>query len=143
MTTTVPTQATQDDLRIVTNPPTMEQAKLLIQILQLDATTGANEGWHIVREFDSPPTMAQLRRKYDPTTAEYRKVMAFLESCEILGTFVKQGVLSEELVNDLIWVAGGWRHAEKLCKSMRKEEGEPRLFENFERLATRASAPGG
>jgi hypothetical protein len=66
--------------------------------------------------------------------------MAFLGSSETIGTFVKQGLLDEGLVNDLYWIAGAWKYAEKSCKAMRKETGQPRLFENFERLALRSIA---
>jgi len=56
-----------------------------------------------------------------------------------MATFVRQGILNEALVHDVFWVAGAWRQSEKICKAMRKEAGEPRIMENFEWLATRAT----
>jgi hypothetical protein len=65
--------------------------------------------------------------------------MAFLAQYETIATFVKQGILNEGLVNDLFWVAGAWNVAAKICRDIRKETAEPRLYENFEWLVTRAS----
>ncbi|MDQ1685429.1 MAG: hypothetical protein QOC82_2166 [Frankiaceae bacterium] len=129
-----------DDLRVVTTPPSTADAQLILQLAQVNAVTGADDGWHLLHDgFETPPTRSQLVRKHPVESAEYRQIQAFLRSCETLGTFVRQGILNEALVHDLFWVAGAWRMSEKLCKAMRKETGEPRLMENFEWLASRAS----
>src|SRR4051812_14266484 len=139
MSTTIPTQATADDLRVVTAPPpSIEQAQLLIQMMQWGTAAGADEGYMLLHRFEQPPTLSQLRRRHDRGSAEYRKVMTFLASCEAMGTFVKQGILSASLVHDTFWVAGAWRYSEKICKAIRKEAGERRLYENFEALASSA-----
>jgi hypothetical protein len=143
MTDTIPAQATltrpTDDPRIMTTPPSTADAQLILQIMQVDAATRANEGWHVLGEFETPPTRSQLLRKHPRESQEYRQIQAFLMSCETLATFVRQGILNEALVNDVFWVAGAWRKTEKLCKAMRKEAGEPRIMENFEWLANRAT----
>ena len=144
MTATIPVQTTQtrpadDPLRIVTTPPSTADAALILQLMAVDAATGANEGWHLLSAFETPPTRSQLLRKHPRESAEYRMIQAFLMSCETLSTFVRQGILNEALVNDLFWVTGAWRKSEKLCKAMRKEAGEPRIMENFEWLASRAT----
>jgi len=129
-----------DDLRIVTTPPSATDAQLILQLAQVNAVTGADDGWHLLHTgFETPPTRSQLIRKHPVESLEYRQIQAFLRSCETLGTFVRQGILNEALVHDLYWVAGAWRMSEKLCKAMRKEAGEPKLMENFEWLATRAT----
>ena len=129
-----------DDLRIVTTPPSATDAQLILQLAQVNAVTGADDGWHLLHTgFETPPTRSQLIRKHPVESLEYRQIQAFLRSCETLGTFVRQGILNEALVHDLFWVAGAWRMSEKLCKAMRKEAGEPKLMENFEWLATRAT----
>jgi hypothetical protein len=132
---TTPTQT--DELRIVGGATTTD-AQLIVAMQHNDAISGAYEGWHLLQSFDAPPTLAPLRKRYPPDSQEYRCVRAFLGSCETIGTFVKQGLLHEGLVHDLYWIAGAWRQAEKVCKGLRKESGEPRLFENFELLASRA-----
>ena len=140
MTMTVPAQQhATDEIQVIRKPPSMAEAQLIVQMATNDAITGANHGYAVLYDFDVPPTLGQLRKKYPTDSATYGHVMAFLGSCEMTATFVKQGLLSEDLVNDLYWVAGAWRVAGKLCKALRKEGGEPRLYENFELLASRAT----
>jgi hypothetical protein len=142
MSTTTPVQSagpdiSADDIQVLRTPPTIADAQLVLQQALVDATTGANRGFGVLRRFDSPPTLAQLRKKHAPGSTEHDNAMAFLVSCETTGTFVRQGILNEALVDDLYWIEGAWRAAEKVCKGMRREAGEPRLFENFEWLAKR------
>jgi hypothetical protein len=104
-----------------------------------DTLSGATKGYDVLRQFESPPTLGQLRKKHPRGSEEYGQVMAFLGSCEMTATFVKQGLLSFELVDDLYWVSGAWQVCEKVCKGARREAGEPRIYENFEQLAARAT----
>jgi len=136
MTDTMPAQT---DLRVVTTPPSTADAQVILQLMQVDAATGADVGWHLLMEFETPPTRSQLLRKHPRESEGHRQIQAFLRSCETLATFVRQGILNEALVHDLFWVAGAWQRSEKLCKALRKEAGEPRLMENFEWLASRST----
>jgi hypothetical protein len=131
-------QAT-DELRVVTTPPTIADAQLILQAQQVDAATGANAGWHLMSQFETAPTRSQVLRRHPRESEEYSQIAAFLASCETLATFVRQGLLNEALVNDVYWISGAWAKTEKLCRAMRKEAGEPRLMENFEWLANRAT----
>jgi hypothetical protein len=135
--TTIPTQS--DDLRVVTTPPTAADAQLLVQLSIASSASGADRGWDVLATFDTPPTLGQLRKRCPVDSEEYSRVMRFLESCETMATFVKHGLLNEGLVNDLFWVTGAWKRVEKITKGLRKENGEPRLGENFEWLAGRAT----
>ena len=128
-----------DEIQIVTTPPTATDAQLILQLMQYNAVSGANAGWDLLLTYETPPTLGQFLKKYPRGTAEQQHVSAFIGSCEVIGTFVKQGVLNEALVQDMFWVAGAWKKAEKICKGLRKEAGEPRLYENFEALAARAT----
>jgi hypothetical protein len=140
MTMTVPAQQhATDEIQIIRKPPSMAEAQLIVQMATNDSLSGANQGYAVLRRFEAPPTLGQLRKKCPPGSEAYGQVMAYLGSCEMTATFVKQGLLSEELVNDLYWVAGAWQVAGKVCKGLRKEGGEPRLYENFELLASRAT----
>jgi len=137
MTTTIPQQQT-DDLRIVRTPPTLADAQLIVQLQTADAITGADRGHRVLQRFEQPPTLGQLRKKCPPDSDEYRYVMRFLGSCETMATFVKNGLLNEDLVNDLYAVRMAWQISEKVCKGLRRESGEPRMYENFELIASRA-----
>ena len=138
MTTTIPQQTT-DELRIVRTPPTVADAQLIVQMQAADAVSGADRGYAVLARFDAPPTLGQLRKKCPVDTDEYRYVMRFIAACETMATFVKHDLLSEDLVNDLYAVRPVWTLAEKVCKGIRRESGEPRMYENFEALAARAT----
>jgi Domain of unknown function (DUF4760) len=138
MTTTLQQQQT-DEIQIIRTPPTMAEAQLIVQMATNDAISGADRGYGVLRMFEAPPTLGQLRKRFPQGSDEYRYVVGFLGSCEMTATFVKQGLLSEDLINDLYAVVGAWEACEKVCKGMRREMGDPRAYENFERLAARAS----
>jgi hypothetical protein len=139
MTMTVSPHQATDEIQIISTPPTIAEAQLIVQMQLSDAISGADRGHAVLRSFETPPTLGQLRKKFPRESAEHRSVMHYLGSCETMATFVKQGILSEELVNDLYAVRLVWGLAEKVCKGVRKESGEPRMFENFELLASRAT----
>jgi hypothetical protein len=74
---------------------------------------------------------------FDPDSAEVsddavRPVLMFGES---IGTLVKHGLLSSELVNDWLWIAGIWSRVGPAAVKARERFGEQRLYENFEALA--------
>jgi hypothetical protein len=143
MTTAIPTQTVAqtaaDDLAIVRTPATYADAQLVLQQQIADAISGATEGYDLLMQFDEPPTLGQLRKRHPRDSAEHRKVMAFLMSCETTSTFVRQGILNEALVDDLYAVAAAYKRMEKLIKGLRRETGEPRMLENAEWLAKRAT----
>jgi hypothetical protein len=75
---------------------------------------------------------------FDPETASandepVRTVLVFGET---VGTLVKNEVLDRELVQDWLWVAGMWARVAPAASKFRESNGEPRLYENFEALAT-------
>jgi hypothetical protein len=145
MTTTIPAQsrttAPADEIQIIQSPPTKEDAQLLIQLNIMGAMTGAFRGLDLLEAFEKPPTLAQALKRYPRGTEEQSQISAFLGLCETVGTFVRQGVLNEALVNDLYAVEHGWTLIEKIAKSLRKQVGDARMYENAEWLAKRATAP--
>jgi hypothetical protein len=64
-----------------------------------------------------------------------RTVLVFGET---IGTLVKNGLLDRELVQDWLWVQGLWDRVGPAARRAREELKEPRLYENFEALATPA-----
>ena len=111
MTMTVTAPAQTDELRIVTTPPTTTDAQLILQLMQVSAATGADEGWQLLNTFETAPTRTQLERKYPRDSDGYRRITAFLAFNETMATFVRQGLLSEALVNDVFWVKGRRHYA--------------------------------
>ena len=90
---------------------------------------------------DLPSAVGQVMdESFDPETADpngpaIRTLLGFMET---VGTFVKQGVLDAGLVDDLFWVEGIWSRIGPAALRERARMGEPRLFENIERLASRS-----
>ena len=53
---------------------------------------------------------------------------------EMLATLVVNGLISEDLVFDMILFKPRWEKAEPIVYGLRKEWKSPRLYENFEVL---------
>ena len=106
--------------------PTQEDGKMLIQLAELGQSYGL---------MDSMPVL--FSDDFDPETAELgdRPVRAALGYGELLGTLVKHDLISAELVQDYLWVAGLWSRVGPAARRQREKLGEPRLYENFEALA--------
>ena len=79
---------------------------------------------------------------FDPDAANPFEpaVTTVLSFGEAVSTLVKQDLLSRELVQDWLWVAGMWAKVAPAAHRAREATGEPRLYENFEALAQSASA---
>lgn len=144
MSTAIPTQteaaAATDEIQIIRTPPTVEDAQLILQQQIVMAMNGANRGYDLLWTFETPPTLGQLRKRHPRGSAEHEQVMAFLVACETTATFVRQGILNEGLVDDLYDIGAAYGQIEKLTKGLRRESGQPRIGENTEWLARRATA---
>lgn len=145
MTATIPAQTetttATDEIQIIQSPPTREDAQLLIQLNIMAAMTGAFRGLDLLEAFEKPPTLTQALKRYPRGSEEQGQISAFIGLCETVGTFVRQGVLNEALVNDLYAIEYGWTLVEKIAKALRKQAGDARMYENAEWLAKRAAAP--
>ena len=72
----------------------------------------------------------------DEANANDPAVRTLLHFGETVGTFVKQGVLDRGLVDDLWWIEGMWARVGPAATRQRQKLSEPRLYENFEALAS-------
>ena len=109
---------------------THEDAMLLMQILQWGAMSRLEEATNTV--FANGFDAASAKQSDDG-------VRAVLTFGEILGTFVKNNVLNKDLVLDMWAVELLWSRVGPAAKRAREQYNEPRLFENFEALASDAS----
>ncbi|HTW11819.1 MAG TPA: hypothetical protein VME01_03670 [Solirubrobacteraceae bacterium] len=109
--------------------PTRDDATLMIQIAQWMAAIDARTHMKELMEED-----------FDPETADPKSdaVGTALVVFETIGTLTKHGLLSEELVRDWWWIEGIWSRVGPAALKLREASGEPRLYENFEALATGA-----
>jgi hypothetical protein len=109
--------------------PTREDAALMVQLARWGTELGVQ---------DALPKL--FADDFDPETADMMAVDAvrtILYYGESIGTLVKHDLLSRDLVEDWMWVEGMWGRVGPAALRQREKMGEPRLFENFEALATR------
>ena len=99
----------------------------MIQIAQWMAASGMNE--------QMPALWAE---DFDPQTADPQSpaVRLTLGTFETIATLVKHDLLSRELVIDWLWIKGIWERVGPAALRVRERAGEPRLYENFEALAS-------
>jgi hypothetical protein len=104
-----------------------KDAALVIQILRWGAEIGLDEATHEIFAEGFDPEFA---------TADDKAVRTMLVFGETVATLVKHKTLDKDLVEDLWWVDGAWARVGSAAKKARERLGEPRLYENFEALAT-------
>lgn len=115
-------------------PATYDDAQLVVQIMQ----------WAALEKMDE--AFARIHDKtFDPETAtmEDAAVRKVLNYGEMVGTFVKQGVLDKGLVYDMWALDMTWKRVGPAALRHRQELGESRMYENFEALAKGAPVPAG
>jgi hypothetical protein len=106
---------------------TRDDATLMMQILQWHTQAGGMEA-----------SMTLMSSDFDAESATVgdHDVFVMLLMGETVGTFVKQGLLDRDLVNDL-WAPGLlWDRVGRAALRQRAEYGVEALWENFEALAT-------
>ena len=117
--------------------PTYDDATLLNSIMNGFVTQNARDGIELLWAYGSSPSYVELVRDHPIGSENYRDVIAVLSLGELIGTFVKNGVLHRGLVLDLIWMAGLWERCHVIAEDLRNLRKNPKLFENFEALTTK------
>jgi hypothetical protein len=116
------TEATKDDAHLV-----IELAQLGTQLVHPKA-----RGWVWSDDFVSDG--ADFFEKYPPGSEEFDYVSSLAAWYETVATLWKRGLVNEELLFDWLWVAGMWDRLKSILLVMR-DQGTPRLWENFEAMA--------
>jgi hypothetical protein len=105
---------------------TYDDAGLLVQLMrwgtEMKLDVGYNEIFSEGFDPDAPDTGPAVR-----------DVLFFGET---VGALVKHGVLDRELLLDVFWADGIWAKVGPSALRAREMAGEPRLYENFESLAS-------
>jgi hypothetical protein len=107
-------------------PATYDDANLVMQIVRWGTDMDLTEAVRAVLADEFDPDTADMD---DPSVG---KVLSF---GEVIGTFVGQGVLDRDLALDMWWIMGFWSRVGPAARRQREHLGEPRLWENFEKLA--------
>jgi hypothetical protein len=103
-----------------------QDATLLVQLAQWGTQLGLEEAM-----------LAVAADAFDPDTADAsdRLLSRILIFGETIGTLTKNNLLDTELVLDWMWVGGVWQRVAPAVIKERKKLGDPKLYENFEKLA--------
>jgi hypothetical protein len=109
-------------------PPTREDATLMVQIAQWGTALGMQDALPAIFADDFDAEAADAMND--------RPVRILLLLGESIATLTKRELLSAELVDDWLWLEGIWSRVGPAALRAREKFGEPRLYENFEALAT-------
>ena len=108
--------------------PTHEDAVLMVQLAQWGTSLGIESAMPHVFSDEFDPNSADVM-----VDEAVRKILMFGES---IATLTKHDLLSAKLVRDWLWVEGMWSRVGPAALKQRERFSEPRLYENFEALAT-------
>lgn len=103
-----------------------DDALLLVELMRWGTESGALDATYVVIADNFDPGTASV------TDASVRKVLTFYE---VIGTLVKHGLLSRDLVLDVWSIAALWRRLGPVVLRERKRLDAERLYENCELLA--------
>jgi hypothetical protein len=106
--------------------PTREDAQLMVQIAQWGTSLGVQDAMPAIFAEDFDPGAVDAMHN-----VSVRTMLMFGES---IATLTKHDLLSRELVDDWLWLAGIWERVGPAALKQRARFGEPRLYENFEAL---------
>jgi len=118
----------------VLSKPTKADAELSLRLFAIMRSDEEfkKARWWFYEEFDEKSYRA-FKKKCPKGSEGYRNFIVFADYLEVLGALVNHGLLSEDLVFDMIDVP--WKKAEPIVHGIRKDMKLPRLYENFEVLA--------
>lgn len=115
--------------------PTKDDADLLLKIMAMataDKDYRKASDWFF-RDFGKM-SFDDFKTKYPRGSQGYKNIMVYCSYGELLGVFVNNDLLSEDLVFDM-WGSMDWERVESVIHGLRKDIEMPRFMENFEILA--------
>jgi hypothetical protein len=115
---------------------TKEDAQLLVQLARLAADMKLGEASGFIWSGEFVEDYDEFKAKFPWGSEGAKNVAAAAGFNETVGTLVKHGLIDEELVRDWLAFHLLWGKLEKILLGMREDAGEPRLYENFEAVAT-------
>jgi hypothetical protein len=104
-----------------------DDGALMVQLLQWATTLNLYDAGNAVLAPDFNPESAH---------AADHAVGSLLTFGEGVGTLVKHDLLDRDLVLDMWAIRSVWKRLESVVRRERERIGEPKLYENFEALAS-------
>ena len=115
--------------------PTYKDATLMLQIAQWESMLGVPEAMNWLWSDEYISDYAEFVKKYPRGSDGYLKASKVCNVFETIGTLFKNGLFNKELLFDWMAVGMVWNRIKGFAIGIRKEAGEPRLYENFEMMA--------
>ncbi len=115
--------------------PTREDAALMLQVAQLGAVRGLHEASNWLWSDKFIADYPEFRKKYPRGSQGSGHARTIATHYETLGTLWKNKLINEDLLFDWLWVAGVWDRMKGIVLGERKEMKQPRLGENFQKMA--------
>ena len=115
--------------------PTHQDAMLMLQLAQLNMTSGVQEAANWLWSDEFIPDYSEFVKKYPPGSEGDLKATKVCGYFETVGTLYKHGLFNEDLLFDWLAVSVVWGKIKGYALGTRRDSGEPRLNENFEAMA--------
>jgi hypothetical protein len=115
--------------------PNYQDATLMLQIAQWEATSGQNEAMNWIWSDQFIPDYAEFVKKYPQGSEGFANASKICYIFETIGTLYKHGLFNEELLFDWLAVSLVWDRIKGFALGEREQYGEPRIYENFEAMA--------
>lgn len=120
--------------------PTYQDARLILQLMQLHTASGLSEALNWLWSDQFIPDHAEFIKKYPLGSKENIAASKICGYFETIGTLWKHGLINEDLLFDWLAVEMVWDRIKGFALGVRQIANEPRLHENFEAMAKAASA---
>ncbi len=116
--------------------PTREDAAIMLELGQVAAMRGLDAAMNWVRSDAFVTDHGEFVKKHPPGSAGFGYVRVVATHYETVGTLWKNKLINEDFLFDWLWVVGIWDRMKGFVIGERKAAGQPRLGENFQKMAT-------
>ena len=114
--------------------PTYDDANVMLQLARWSTEMGLYEANTFFWSDDFEADYKASKEKYPRGTPEWNHIGSILMWFESLGALWLNELLHEKLISDWVTVDMAWDRIKGIALGAREESGNPRIYENFEKL---------
>jgi histone H1/5 len=122
-----------------TGQPDTSDAQVMIALYEAQAAHNLGEVMGYIWSSDFPTDFKEFRQSFPQgsNSTEERNLHRALGHFETIGTLYRNNLISEDLLFDWLAIDHLFARVKGFVLGVRKEIGQPRMFENFEYMARR------
>jgi hypothetical protein len=122
-----------------TGQPDTSDAEVMIALYEAQAAHNLGEVMGYIWSSDFPTDFKEFRQSFPQgsNSTEERSLHRALGHFETIGTLYRNNLISEDLLFDWLAIDHLFARVKGFVLGVRKEIGQPRMFENFEYMARR------